>query len=66
MMDLNLLKLKSKLIGSRFRVQARPGATGCGYDIVIAYYGLGVPSPHLDIPGLGKGFKGYKRGYGFQ
>jgi len=51
--------LYPKLIGSRFRVQARPGSTGCGYDIVIAYYGLGFPSPHLGKSGLGQGFKGY-------
>jgi hypothetical protein len=42
------------------RVQARPGATGCGYEIVFTFYGLGFPSPHLDMPGLGQGFKGYK------
>jgi hypothetical protein len=59
-----------KVIGSGFSVQARPGlrlvayasesATGCGYDIVFAVYGLVLPSPHLDMPGLGQGFKGYK------
>ena len=51
--------LSTKLIGSRFRVQACPGAAGCGYDIVFAFYGLVFPSPHLDMPGLGQGFKGY-------
>jgi hypothetical protein len=50
-----------KLIGSRFRVQARPGATGCGYEIVFTFSGLGLPSLHLNIPGLGQGFKGYNR-----
>jgi hypothetical protein len=49
-----------KAIGFRFRVQARPGATGCGDEFVFAFYGLGFPSPHLDMPGLGQGFKGYK------
>ena len=59
-----------KVIGSRFRVQACPGlrlvayasesAAGCGYDIVFAFYGLVLPSPHLDMPGLGQGFKVYK------
>jgi hypothetical protein len=51
-------------------VQARPGlrlvayasesATGCGYAINFMLYGLGFISPHLDMPGLGQGFKGYK------
>jgi len=45
---------------SRFRVQARPGATGCVYEIAFTFYGIGFPSPHLDMPGLGQGFKGYK------
>ena len=55
----------------RFPVQARPGlrlvayasesATGCGYEIVFTFYGLGFPSPHLDKLGLGQGFKGYNR-----
>ena len=48
------------MIGSWFRVQACPGATGCGYDIFFAFYGLVLPSPHLDMLGLGQGFKGYK------
>jgi len=60
----------NKVIGSRFRVQACPGlrlvayasesATGCGYEFVFRFYGFGFPSPHLDMPGLGLGFKGYK------
>jgi hypothetical protein len=49
------------LIGSKFRVQARPGATGCVYETAFTFYGLGFPSPHLDMPGLGQGFKGYNR-----
>jgi hypothetical protein len=40
----------------RFGVQARPGATRCGYEIVFAFDGLGSPSPHLDMSGLGQGF----------
>jgi hypothetical protein len=52
--------LEPKVIGSRFRVQARPGATGCGYAIIFILYGLGFLSPHLDMPGLGQGFKGYE------
>ena len=51
----------SSLSGSRFGVQAHPGATGCGYEIVFTFYGLGFSSTHLDIPGLGQGFKGYDR-----
>ena len=42
------------------RVQARPGATWCGYEIAFTFYGLGFPSPHLDKLGLCQGFKGYK------
>ena len=49
-------------MGSKFKVQARPGATECGYDIVIAYYGLDFPSPHLGMSGLGQGFIGYNGG----
>jgi hypothetical protein len=37
-------------------VQACPGATGCRYEIAFIFYGLGFPSPHLDMPGLGQGF----------
>jgi hypothetical protein len=54
---------------SRFKVQASPGlrlvayasesATGCGYEIVCIFYGRCFPSPHLAMPGLGQGFKGY-------
>jgi hypothetical protein len=57
------------VIGSKFRVQARAGlqlvayalksATGCGYEIVLALYGFGFSSPHLDMPGLGQGFNGF-------
>ena len=46
-----------KVLGSE--VQARPGATACGHEIVFAFYGLGFPSPHIDMPGLGQGFKSY-------
>ena len=51
----------------RFWVQARPGlrlvayasesATGCVYEIVFTFYGIKFPLPHLDMPGLGQGFK---------
>jgi hypothetical protein len=61
--------LKPKVVGSRFRVQACPGlrlvayasesATGCGYDIVFAFSGIVLPSPHLAMPDLGQEFKGY-------
>jgi hypothetical protein len=33
----------------------------CGYEIVFTFYGLGFQSPHLAMPGLGQGFKGYNR-----
>jgi hypothetical protein len=68
-MDYSRLKIKlfllinnldPKVIGSEFKVQARPGATGCVSEIVLTLYGIGFPSPHLDMPGLGQGFKGYK------
>ena len=36
-----------------------PWRDGHGYKIVFTFYGLGFPSPHLDMPGLGQGFKGY-------
>jgi hypothetical protein len=52
--------LLPKVIGSRFRVQARPGATGCVFKIAFIFYGIGFPSPDLEMPGLGQGFKGYK------
>ena len=48
------------MTGSRFRVQARPGATGCVTEIVFTLYGIGFPSPHLGMTGLGQGFKGFK------
>jgi hypothetical protein len=61
-----------KLIGSGFppspsrlrragTVQACPGAIGCRYEIIVTFYELGFPSAHLDRPGLGQGFNGYKR-----
>ena len=34
---------------------------GCVYEIAITLYEIGFPSPHLEIPGLGQGFKGYNR-----
>jgi hypothetical protein len=46
------------MIRSRFWVQARPGATGCGYKIIFTFYELGFPSGHFDRAGLGQGFKG--------
>jgi hypothetical protein len=46
--------------GSKFRVQACPGATGCGYEIMFTFYELGFSSAHPDRPSLGQGFKGYK------
>jgi hypothetical protein len=52
-----LLLYYSKMIDSRFRVHARPGATGCGYEFVFPLYGLGLPIPHLDMPGLARGSK---------
>ena len=48
------------MIGSKFRVQARPGATGCVSEIAFTFNGIGFSSPHLDKPGLGQGFKGFK------
>jgi hypothetical protein len=33
-----LFSIIPKLIGSRFRVPACPGATGCGYAIVFSVY----------------------------
>jgi len=38
-------------------VLARPGATGCDYETIFAFYRIGFPSPHFDILGLGQGFK---------
>ena len=54
-------KLKPKLRGSRFRVQACPGATGCDYEIIFIFYGRVFPSQQIDMPSLGQGFKGYNR-----
>jgi hypothetical protein len=48
---------KIQVIASRFTVQARPGATLCVDEIVFTVYALGFQSLHLDIPGLGQGFK---------
>ncbi len=61
MLDTGCLMLVPKLIGSMFRVQACPGATGCDYEIAFTFHGIGFPSPHLEMPGLGQGFKGYSR-----
>jgi hypothetical protein len=43
----------------RFRVHACPGATGYGYATIFIFYRYGLSPPHLDMPGLGQGFKGY-------
>jgi len=53
-------QLLPKVIGSMFRVQARPGATGRGYEVISTFYELGFLSENLDRSGLGQGFKGYK------
>jgi hypothetical protein len=56
--------LSLKLIGSGFKptlAYASESATDCGYENVFRFHGLGFPSPHLDMPGLGQGFKGYNR-----
>jgi hypothetical protein len=42
-------------------VQARPGTTICGYEIAFTFYGLGFPSPHPDMPGLGQGLHSRSR-----
>jgi hypothetical protein len=60
-LNVSLLLFKPELSGSRFGVQACPGATGCGYEIVFTFYEHCFPSPHFDMPGLGQGFKGYNR-----
>jgi len=44
-----------KSIGSRFRVQACPGATGCECEIEFTSYVLDWLSAYLDRPGLGAG-----------
>jgi hypothetical protein len=46
-----------KVIGSRFRVQARPGATGCGYEVIFTFYELGFPTAHLDRQVWARGSK---------
>jgi len=46
-----------KIRGSRFRVQARPGATGCVYEIAFTFYGIGFSSPHLDMQVWARGSK---------
>jgi len=40
----------------KFPVQARPGATERGYEIVCIFYRRCFPSPHLSKPGLVQGF----------
>ena len=40
------------------RAYASESATGCGYEIGFTFYWFGFQSPHLDMPGLGQGFKG--------
>jgi hypothetical protein len=44
--------------GSRFKVQARPGAKGCVYEIVYTFYGIGFPSHILacQVWARGSGF----------
>jgi hypothetical protein len=72
----------SRVQGSEFRVwvfafgfdptrrdQACPGATGCGYEIVITFYEPGFTSPLFDMPGLGRGFSsaaGLKNGQSYR
>jgi hypothetical protein len=34
---------------------------GYGYENIFTFYGPGFPSPHLDMPGLGQGFRGCNR-----
>ena len=48
------------MIGFRFRVLARPGATIRCYEIVCILYRRCFLLQHLYKPGLGQGFKGYK------
>jgi hypothetical protein len=43
-----------RLVGARS--YASESATWCGYEIAFTFYGLGFPSPHLYMPGLGQGF----------
>jgi hypothetical protein len=49
--------MKPVIYYNRSGVQARSGATGCGYEICFAFHYLGLPSSHLDSSGLGQGFK---------
>jgi hypothetical protein len=55
-----IISLIPKFIGSGFRVQACPGATGCVYDIAFTFYRFGFPSPNLDMPDPGQEFKGLR------
>jgi hypothetical protein len=48
------------MIGSGFRVPARPGATIYGDAVTVMFYGRCFASPTLDMPGLGQGFRGCK------
>ena len=41
------------------RIHACPGTTGYGYATIFIFYRYGLSPPHLDMPGLGQGFKGY-------
>ena len=41
------------------RAYASESATGYGYATIFIFYRYGLPPPHLDMPGLGQGFKGY-------
>jgi hypothetical protein len=61
----NALRAGSRLVAYaseilRLVAYASESAAGCGYEIAFPVYELGFPSPHLDMPGLGQGFKGYK------
>ncbi len=55
--DSEPIRGRPELSGSKFGVQARPGATACGYEIVFAFYGLGFPSPHLAMQVWARGKK---------
>jgi hypothetical protein len=48
------------LAGSGLVAYASESATGYIYDIAFTFHGTGSPSPHLDMPGLGQGFKGFR------
>jgi hypothetical protein len=41
----------------RFQVQACPGATTGGYEEILTFNSLDLPSLYFSIPGLGQGFK---------